>query len=277
MHEEIANGEKVADAVLGKVKHYTVGFAVVGETPAAKGSGVLIKHGERHGILTCTHVDQYLRTLKRPIGIVRLNRGLAQQSATLEMDEVFSYAAGEAPWEGDDIAFIHLPPHLVGNIEKDCVFLDADKNFTKPQPEDYSSLLQLHSVFGLVEEFTGATTRQGGRATTLLKGVLTSGVLRDFDKLNATLECFKENIAYLPSSFGGTSGGGLWRVYMRKHDDGSLEAVHHRLIGIASRENIDCSPPRITCQGIGRIEALLETSAAVCCLFGPNCQTVRQV
>jgi hypothetical protein len=258
MPKVIAGREKIADAVLDKVKHFTIGFALAGDTPAAKGSGVLIKHGDRYGILTCAHVDTYLRTLNRPVGLVRLNRGLAQQSATLEMDEVFSYAAGEEPWEGDDIAFIHLPPHLVGNIEKDCVFLDADKNFTKPQPEDCSSRLQVHSVFGLVEKFTGATTRQGGRATTLLKGVLTSGVLREFDRLIATLECFNENLADLPSSFGGTSGGGLWRVYVRKRDDGSFEAAHHRLIGIASLENIKCTPPRITCQGIGRIEALLE-------------------
>ena len=98
MPEVIADGEKIADAVLDKVKHFTIGFARAGETPAAKGSGVLIKHGERHGILTCAHVDKYLRDLKRPVGLVRLNRGLAQQSATLQMDEVFSYAAGEAPW-----------------------------------------------------------------------------------------------------------------------------------------------------------------------------------
>ena len=165
MPEESADREKVADAVLDKVKHFTIGFALAGDTPAAKGSGVLIKHGERYGILTCAHVDAYLRTLNRPVGIVRLNRGLAEQAATLAMEEVFTYAAGEAPWtEGaDDVAFIHLPPHLVGNIEKDCVFLDAEKNFTKPQPEDFSSLPQVHSVFGLVEEFTGATTRQGGR------------------------------------------------------------------------------------------------------------------
>jgi hypothetical protein len=101
MSEEIVEREKVADAVLDKVKHYTIGFAGAGETPAAKGSGVLIKYGEWHGILTCTHVDKYLRDLKRPGGIVRLNRGLAQQSATLEMEEVFSYAAAEEPWEGD--------------------------------------------------------------------------------------------------------------------------------------------------------------------------------
>jgi hypothetical protein len=81
--------------------------------------------------------------------------------------------------------------------------------------------------------------------------------LRDFDVLTATLECFEENLPDLPASFGGTSGGGLWRVYVRKREDGSFEAVHHRLIGIASREDKGL-PPRITCQGMGRIEAMLE-------------------
>ena len=154
------------------------------------------------------------------------------------MDEVDTYAAGEEPWpEGDeDIAFIHLPPHLVGNIEKDCVFLDAEKNFTKAEPDGPSSLIQVHSVFGLVEKFTVETARQAGRATALLRGVLTSGVLRELNALNATLECFAENLHDLPDSFGGTSGGGLWRVHVRQLEDGSCQVVHHRLIGIASRE-----------------------------------------
>jgi hypothetical protein len=252
--------QDVADAVLDKVKQFTIGFARAGDTPAAKGTGVLVKHDKVHGILTCAHVDKYLRELKQPVGLVRLNRGLAQQFGTLDTVEVFSYAAGEEPWtEGDDdISFLHLPPNLVGNIAKDCVFLDAEKNFSKDEPEDRASLIPAYSVFGLVEEFSGATTRQDGMATTLLKGVLTSGVLRDVGALNSTLECFKENIPDLPDSFGGTSGGGLWRVYVRKCENGGFEAVHHRLIGIASREDKG-SPPRITCQGMGRVEALLES------------------
>jgi hypothetical protein len=222
--------EEIADAVLDKVKHFTVGFGRAGDEPAAKGSGVLIKHGELHGILTCAHVDKF-----------------------------FSYAAGDEPWiiGGEDIAFIHLPLHLIGNIARDCAFLDAEKNFTKPEPDDRSLLIAAHSIFGLVEEFTGATTRQDGRATTLLKGVLTSGVVRDVDALNATLECFEENRANLPGSFGGSSGGGLWRVYVRKREDGSFEGVHHRLIGIATQE-IKGSPHRITCQGMGRVGGMLE-------------------
>jgi len=249
----------LGDAVLEKVKQFTIGFARAGETPAAKGSGVLIKSGNLHGILTCAHVDQYLRTLKQPVGLVRLNRGLAQQFGTLNMGDVFSYAAGDPPWNrgDDDICFIHLPPNLVGNIEKDCVFLDGNMNFSKAEPEDKSSLFPAYSVFGLVEKFTGDTARQDGMATTMLKGVLTSGIPRDISALNVTLECFQQNIPDLPESFGGTSGGGFWRVYARKEDE-SFVAVHYRLMGLASREDLTTSPPCIVCQGLGRVEALLE-------------------
>jgi hypothetical protein len=249
----------IADAVLGRVKHYTIGFGRAGHTPSAMGSGVLIRDGDRHGILTCAHVDSYIRNQKQPIGLIRLNRGPAEQFGMLYMDELFTSAAGEAPWnEGDvDIAFIHLRPDLVGNIAKDCSFLDIGMNFAKPEPSGYPTLIKAHSVFGLVEEFTGATTRERGRATTPMKGVLTSGVLRQLDKFSATLECYAENIPDLPHSFGATSGGGMWRVYLLQRPDKALEVVHHRLLGIASRE-VRGSPPSIKCQGLGRIEALIE-------------------
>ncbi|KJC52029.1 hypothetical protein [Bradyrhizobium sp. LTSP857] len=252
---------EISDAALSKVWHFTIGFARAGETPAAKGSGVLVKYKGLMGILTCGHVDTYVRSLKQPIGLVRFNRGLAEQFGTIDLDEVFSHVAGEEPWErgSDDIAFINLPPHLVGNIAKDCVFLDIERNFVRPDPDSRSELLGVHAVFGLVEAFTGETTRQNKRATTRLRGVLTPGKLLQIDHLNATLECFEENIPTLPDSFGGTSGGGLWRVYVRKRDDGVFEAEHYRLLGIASREDIALTPPQIACQGPGRIEMLLES------------------
>jgi hypothetical protein len=120
--------EEIADATLNKMKHFTIGFGRAGEKPAAKGSGVLVKRRELIGTLTCAHVDKHLRKLQQPVGLVRLNRGPTEQFGTLNMDKVFSYAAGEEPWTkgGDDIAFIHLPPHLIGNVAKDCVFLDAE-------------------------------------------------------------------------------------------------------------------------------------------------------
>ena len=150
-------------------------FARAGETPAAKGSGVLANYKGLAGILTCGHVDTYIRSLKQPIGLVRFNRGLAEQFGTIDLDEVFTHIAGEEPWElgSDDIGFIRLPPHLVGNFAKDCVFLDIERNFAKPDPDSRSELFGVHAVFGLVEAFTGETTRENKRATTRLRGVLT--------------------------------------------------------------------------------------------------------
>jgi len=165
---------------------------------------------------------------------------------------------GRQPWDDQNLAFIHLPPHLIGNIEKDVVSLDIEKNSTKPEPNDFSSLIRGHAVFGLVEALTGETTRQNGRAVTLLRGVMAPGELRDFNPSTATLECFETNLADLPHSFGGTSGGGLWRVYLRKNEDESFEVIHYRLIGIASRETKGVVPPRIMCQSIGLVEGLLE-------------------
>jgi hypothetical protein len=249
----------VADAALERVVQYTIGFARAGDEPAAKGSGVLVRSGNLHGILTCAHVDDLLRKTKQPVGLVRFNRGNAQQFGTLNLDEISSHLAGEEPNEvGEpDISFLHIPPHMVGNIAKDCVFLDADKNISKEEPENREALFPVYSVFGLVESFTGATTRQGRMATTALKGVLTSGTPRDVSPVGTTLECFKENIHDLPDSFGGTSGGGLWRIYARAREDGSYEAAHHRLIGIASHE-IRSSPPQIVCQGMGRMAAIID-------------------
>jgi hypothetical protein len=249
----------ISDAVLDKVKQFTVGFCKAGEKPAAKGSGVLIKQDDMHGILTCAHVVEYLCSLKQPVGLVHFNRGLAQQFGTINMNELNSFTAGKAPWttESEDIALIHIPAHLVGNISKSCIFLNAEMNFSKSEPDNRSLLIQANSVFGLVEEFTGETTRHDGIATTLLKGVLTSGVVRDFGALITTLECFAANIPELPDNFGGTSGGGLWHVYVRKLENGSFEAVHYQLVGIASQE-VRGAPPQITCQGFGRLQLMLE-------------------
>ena len=216
--------EEIADVAIKRVSNFTVGFGRAGEKPAAKGSGVLVKYADLFGILTCAHVDSYLRTLPQPVGLVRLNRGLMEQFGTIDLNAVMTHALGKEPWIAgeEDLAFIQLPAHLVGNIEKDCVFLDAKRNFTKLLPDNDPSLISVHAVFGLVEDFTGETTRQNGRATTRLRAVLTSGDVRDFKEVSLTLECFDLNLPDLPRSLGGTSGGGLWRVYIRKNKDGVL-------------------------------------------------------
>jgi hypothetical protein len=133
-------------------------------------------------MLTCAHVDKHLRKLQQPVGLVRLNRGPTEQFGTLNMEEVDCYAAGKEPWTagGEDLAFIRLTPQ---ETSQGAAFSSTPRG-TSQSP----SLTRVNSVFGLVEEFIGVTTRQDSRATTLVRGVLTSGVLRDIDALSATLK-----------------------------------------------------------------------------------------
>jgi hypothetical protein len=68
------------------------------------------------------------------------------------------------------------------------------------------------------------------------------------------LECMEYNAADLPKSFGGTSGGGLWRAYLNVDEDGSYTEVETRLCGIASYQQ---DAMHIVCQGFERIEQAL--------------------
>ena len=116
----------------------------------------------------------------------------------------------------------------------------------------------VHTVCGLVEEFSGPTTREsGGLVKRGLKAVLTPGRIVEKDGGTTTLECLERNISDLPGSFGGTSGGGLWRVNLRAREDGSPEIVELRLRGIASWEDRNARPPRIVCQEIGRLAQII--------------------
>jgi len=61
---------------------------------------------------------------------VRLNRGLAQQFGTIDLEEVFSYAAGEEPWtKGAKTSPSFTCRRNCRNIAR-MRFLDAEKNFS---------------------------------------------------------------------------------------------------------------------------------------------------
>jgi hypothetical protein len=110
------------------------------------------------------------------------------------------------------------------------------------------------AVFGLVDEFSGEPVRSGGLVTTPMKGVLTPGHIVSRNNGVLTLECMDYNVTDLPASFGGSSGGGVWRMYLKLSADGSYTAVETRLCGIASFQQ---NATTIMCQGFERIEQAL--------------------
>ena len=73
-----------------------------------------------------------------------------------------------------------------------------------------------------------------------------------------TFECMEYNIPDLPKSFGGMSGAGLWRSYIKRVENAPSEIIELRLCGIASFQLPGTTPTRIVCQDLGRITALFE-------------------
>jgi hypothetical protein len=112
-------------------------------------------------------------------------------------------------------------------------------------------------VFGLVHEFSGEPTRRGGLVTTPMQGVLTPGHVVALENGVMTLECMAYNVPLLPESFGGMSGGGLWRIYLADNPDKSYRALDIRLVGVASYQG---NATHIMCQAHQRIEQCLAPS-----------------
>ncbi len=245
--------------VLERVRRFTIGFARAGGAPAALGSGVLFRIGDTRGILTCAHVEAYLQEIGT-VGVVGFSRPTAFQAMTFDIRDAHTLVWGSPPWTktDPDICFVRLSPDQANSIEARFSFLNADLNlqkYRKPEPSD----IVVHAVCGLVDEFSGPTTREGGQVRTGLKAVLTPGRIVEADGHTTTLECLERNIPDLPTSFGGTSGGGLWLVHLRSDADGNPEIVDIRLRGIASWEDRVAQPPRIVSQGLGRVALIIGT------------------
>lgn len=243
--------------LLQRVQHFTIGFATPGGAPAALGSGVLLRIGDVRGILTCAHVEEYLQKV-RTVGIAGFSRPTAFQMMTLDIRDNHTLVWGSPPWNktDPDLCFISLTPAQTAGFEARFTFLNAIQNLQKYH-EDEPANAAVHAVCGLVEQFSGPTTRERGLISTGLKAVLTPGQILDVDGHTATLECLEHNIPDLPASFGGTSGGGLWRAYLRTGEVGEPEIVDVRLRGIASWQDLAPRPPRIICQGLGRVAHLI--------------------
>lgn len=164
---------------------------------------------------------------------------------------------GEPPWsnpEAVDLAFVALTPDQVATLKATCVFLNWDLNRDKLIDGEPARDAHVDGVFGLVAEYSGEPVRGDGLVTTPMKGVLTPGHVVARDKGLLTMECMDYNVPELPKCFGGNSGGGLWRLYLKVIESGGYELVQSRLCGIAS---FQLDHTHIMCQGFDRIEQLL--------------------
>jgi hypothetical protein len=250
-----------SDLLIPHVRLFTVGFVRRDPpAPAVLGSGVLLTVGQVSGILTCAHVAEQYRN-RSEIGLLRFNRDNIRQMQTLNLGDTHTVYVeeniGDPPWSNPyafDLAFTGLPADVVATLNATAAFLNWDLTVCKFKAGEPKYDRHADAVFGLVHECSGEPERGGGLVTTPMQGVLTPGHVGSAENGVRTLECMHYNVPQLPKSFGGTSGGGLWRIYLADEPDGSYRPLEIRLVGIASFQR---DPTHIMCQAFERIEQCL--------------------
>jgi hypothetical protein len=88
-------------------------------------------------------------------------------------------------------------------------------------------------MLGLVGEFSQTPYIEGREFISPMRGVLHSGHVCGQENGLLTFEAMKYNRHELPKSFGGMSGGGLWRIYFVENEN-ETKIVATMLCGIAS-------------------------------------------
>lgn len=232
----------------------TVGFVDLGErSVSSMGSGTLVTFGSIGGILTCAHVLE--RVIKRKeIGVVVFPaRQAAFQALRVDLSKTSLVTLREPPWSeaGPDLGFLHLPPILMSSLSSIASVINVEKQRANAMAGEPDPEHRVELVSGVISEWTGEAIKTESTVTTTLNALLNIGRVVSKDNAHGFdlfhFEPVPEKDFVLPKSYQGTSGGGLWRLYMRKQDDGSFSLSQSRLVGVAFYERPDDN--RIICHG----------------------------
>ena len=248
----------IAEAILSHISNFAVGLVLRKEGAGSEvlGSGVLVSIEGRRGILTCGHVAAIYDKLPE-IGLIRFVAGGRQrrmlnlgdtQTIILQSSDTFTESK-----EVLDLAFTELPPDAAFSIEAQGVFLNIEKNRAKMESGAPAEGKHVDAMLGLVAEFSQQPIVEGKELINPMRGVLHTGHICAQENGLLTVEAMDYNLNELPKSFGGMSGGGLWRIYFVE-DEKESKIIGAMLCGIASWQIDD---RKIACQGWDRIDQAL--------------------
>lgn len=249
----------ISDAILSHISNFAIGLVVrmPGEGSKVLGSGVLVSIEGRRGILTCGHVADAYANLTE-IGMVRFVAGSGQQRRMLQLGDtqtviIQSSDSFSEKKEVLDLAFTIIPPDVALSIEARSVFLNMERNREKMESLARSEGKHIDAMLGLVDEFSQTPYVENREFISPMRGVLHSGNVCSQENGLLTFEAMKYNLQDLPKSFGGMSGGGVWRIYFEEDNEKAI-IVATMLCGIASWQIDD---KKIACQGWDRIDQAL--------------------
>ena len=223
------------------ISHCTVGFLKLNarrgeETADSVGSGTLVKVGKVHGILTVAHVLTRLPK-SGDVGLVRFSRfarGSKQLKFEIGQTHSVIIPGMEGP-DGPDIGFLRLPLDKAVELEATSSFRNLDYTAQLLEENPIPAKYGFDGIVGILAERTKKIRTEFGIRMEFESRYQfgTTSLLPDAHGLDRCLFTpGPTDIVPYPKSYGGTSGGGLWRTYCHVDSKGKQQVAENRLIGV---------------------------------------------
>lgn len=227
---------------ISKVLHsYSTGLIKItehpkhGESAHLIGSGTFVSIDGIPGILTVYHVS---RLINEPckIGLI-LEEREHKYAIDRQYLEIIDIGIPREDETGPDLSFIQLPNPVVTEIRPYKSFfnlnVDLDKMLSLPPSIDAG----VWFVCGIPDESTTQGPSDLGFTRAFSFYGLCGATIVDkeyhddgWDYIEIGIEYSKSTVP--PSTFGGTSGGGLWQVILQENSDGFFEPSRYLFSGV---------------------------------------------
>ena len=218
-----------------EISNFTVGFVALSNvegweqaTPA--GSGVLVSVGQVYGILTAAHVLAKLPTVGE-IGLVDFPRVEKRvQKLKVDMTHTDRVSVQSTEWgpNGPDMGFLKLPQNAVRNLKMSKSFKNLDVAREKVLNPQAPTNQFFDSILGVIGEKTKDLTPKV--PNTRIRGFearFQIGQITPIESIDGTSRSLfvptDQGDIPMPNSFGGTSGGGIWRTYWKLDSEQKIQ------------------------------------------------------
>jgi hypothetical protein len=248
-----------------ELANYTVAFvAAKGDELAPAGTATLVWFQGTHYFLTAAHVwEKGLKrsdAIKIPLSENRRTRFAINPAEIVAFQPEF--IGGDPEW-GPDVALLRIPPERVGS------FTAAGRTFYPLSVKRERALgcaaqtwflLGAPALSGIYTSEFAIPEIQGMNVITgtgpFLSLAAPPEVRKQFDYIEIAIDTTQPHV---PPNFMGVSGGGLWRVYFFKGDDGKIQSFKI-LDGVAYFQIIrDSRSLVVRCHGPQTIGAALRS------------------
>lgn len=229
-----------------RIAAFSIGFLKLSisngeEDAVSAGSGTLVTIGSVSGILTAAHVLDGLPD-NEMIGLVRFPvLGSVVQNLKFDISYAQKISIGSAPFtdKGPDLGFLKLPSDVVGSLKaRGNIFFNLDKRREAVVSGQYTKRPYFDCVAGVIAERTKElpeilpnTRRKGFEASMELGFTTVIEPTQHIDLFEFDLR--PDQDSKVPTNYEGVSGGGLWRIFCTKADDGTLLFADLWVLGVA--------------------------------------------